>query len=589
MTTNNDDVGMRPGEEGNHFSELPGAPQSEEGVHGKQQRRRSKGKHGPPGPFGDLWHSVIWPLLVDDQDAELQAAPFVDALMENYPDQFIGQNRDSLARDLQRYFQRHRKGDYLGPDRTEPDRPRSRGQKASTGTDEVRVEETRARNGCGLRIDVYVDDGVVDHPSRVSFSIEVNGPGSVHAETPPDEIHPVSVVVQDCAKGNRGKKRRSDRPRRSHFPGTEIQVDFTHCDVLRVTIDGEPYCHLFFQGKLMYSGFCYVDIASGETLAALMKGVQGFLQHLGGVTRRLRSDNATSAIYDGKPLPSYQTFLDHYGLDIVLIPKGHPWENGGVERGNGVIKTTIKQALLRRRSREFSSKEEYAAFVQKIVDRLNGRKKVQKKLRIERGHLRTLPPTLALEHNKRTAKVRDTSVIVVSGCTYSVDYRAIGEVVNVEQYADRLDVYLQTRGPNGLRENGRLVASSPRLHGEGKVSFQYRHVIDYLVMNPHLLEGWDDQLKEFLFPTEFFKETYARLREWDAEGPTKRFWSANNRYLRILYMASRPDMESKVDIALQRLLKRNAPFSHEDVLKLVSSECDNPDCLIPDQVRVLLF
>ena len=68
-----------------------------------------------------------------------------------------------------------------------------------------------------------------------------------------------------------------------HPPGREAQVDFTHCGELGVTVCGEPFGHLLFHFVLSHSGWRYVDIAYGETFAALVKGMQGALWELGGV------------------------------------------------------------------------------------------------------------------------------------------------------------------------------------------------------------------------------------------------------------------------------------------------------------------
>ena len=56
-----------------------------------------------------------------------------------------------------------------------------------------------------------------------------------------------------------------------HPPGREAQVDFTHCGELGVTICGEPFGHLLFHFVLSHSGWRYVDVAYGETFAALVK------------------------------------------------------------------------------------------------------------------------------------------------------------------------------------------------------------------------------------------------------------------------------------------------------------------------------
>ena len=48
-------------------------------------------------------------------------------------------------------------------------------------------------------------------------------------------------------------------------------MDFTHCGELGVTVGGEPFGHLLFHFVLSHSGWRYVDVAYGETFAALVK------------------------------------------------------------------------------------------------------------------------------------------------------------------------------------------------------------------------------------------------------------------------------------------------------------------------------
>ena len=50
-----------------------------------------------------------------------------------------------------------------------------------------------------------------------------------------------------------------------HPPGREAQIDFTHCNSLRVTIGGRPYRHLLFQLVLSHSGWRYAEVVAGQT------------------------------------------------------------------------------------------------------------------------------------------------------------------------------------------------------------------------------------------------------------------------------------------------------------------------------------
>ena len=63
-----------------------------------------------------------------------------------------------------------------------------------------------------------------------------------------------------------------------HPPGREAQIDFTHCNGLRVAIGGRPHHHLLFQFVLSHSGWRYAEVVSGETFMALRQGLQAALR-----------------------------------------------------------------------------------------------------------------------------------------------------------------------------------------------------------------------------------------------------------------------------------------------------------------------
>ena len=83
-----------------------------------------------------------------------------------------------------------------------------------------------------------------------------------------------------------------------HPPGREAQMDFTHGEELRVTIAGIPFHHLFFEFVMSYSGWRFVDLAMGETLESVVKGLQGALWKLGGAPQVVRSDNLSAATHE---------------------------------------------------------------------------------------------------------------------------------------------------------------------------------------------------------------------------------------------------------------------------------------------------
>jgi hypothetical protein len=106
-----------------------------------------------------------------------------------------------------------------------------------------------------------------------------------------------------------------------HPPGREAQLDFTHGQELGITIAGDPFPHLLFEFVLSYSGWRYVDLARGETLEALVKGLQGSLWELGGVPEVVRSDNLSAATHELKNSRG-RSLSQRYGATTISVPPG---------------------------------------------------------------------------------------------------------------------------------------------------------------------------------------------------------------------------------------------------------------------------
>ena len=331
-----------------------------------------------------------------------------------------------------------------------------------------------------------------------------------------------------------------------HPPGREAQVDFTHC--------GEPFGHLLFHFVLSHSGWRYVDVAYGETFAALVKGMQGALWELGGVPEVLRTDNLSAATHElkgsgGRALNErYAAVLAHYGLRSTRTNPRSSHENGVAEQGHHRLKDAIGQALILRGSRDFRSVEAYISFVRQVADKRN--RLVGAKLEHERRCLRPLPPAPVPEYVTYRTKVRKWSTVRVANRTYTVPSRLIGMEVDVRQYADHLEVYYK----------GSPVERMDRVHGAGEAGIDYRHVIGSLVRKPGAFARY--RYREQMFPTGTFRLAYDALREWRGE-------RADVDHVRILHLAA-TTMESEVDRALGVLLEAGIPFDYAAVRELAA-------------------
>lgn len=352
-----------------------------------------------------------------------------------------------------------------------------------------------------------------------------------------------------------------------HPPGREGVLDFTHCTNLEVRIAGVLLIHLLFVFKLSHSGWTWAQVAFGETYEALLEGLQGALWALGGSPEVVRHDNLSAATHElkrsaGRSLTKrFKAALEHYDLRSTRIRPGEAHENGLAERGNGLVKQALTQALIVRGSRDFLSIVEYQAFVDGVLERKFNRQ-AGLKVAQERGVLRALPASRLPAYTTYQAKVRSFSTLRLGHRSYSVPSRLIGHEVTVRQYANHLEVYYKDR----------CVETLPRQRGEQTVRIDYRHVILSLVRKPGAFAAY--RYREELFPCLTFRRAYDALRRFRGD-------RADVEYVRILHLAA-TNLESEVEAGLRLLLEGGERFDYVVVKELVKPESKPvPEVRIP--------
>ena len=353
----------------------------------------------------------------------------------------------------------------------------------------------------------------------------------------------------------------------THPPGREAQLDFTHGTELGVRIAGEAFDHLLFEFVLCFSGWRWVSLAFGETFEALVDGLQGALWELGGVPEIARSDNLSAATHElkrsgGRALNErFAGVLAHYGLCSTRIHPGRSHENGVVEQAHHRLKSALAQALVIRGSRDFETVEQYVAFVQAVVARLN--RPSLTRLAEEREHLRPLPASRVPGYTVYRVKVRKWSTLRISNKTYSVPSRLRGHEVEVRQFANEVEVLYQ----------GKCVERMPRLRGGREHRIDYRHVIWSLVRKPGAFARY--RYREELFPTPAFREAYDALCRFRGE-------RADVDYVRTLHLAA-STLECTVEQALRELLEERAPFEYATIReRAVPAKPEVPELATPE-------
>lgn len=346
-------------------------------------------------------------------------------------------------------------------------------------------------------------------------------------------------------------------------PGILCESDFTHMDELGITLNGQPFAHLMYHFVLAYSNWETGTICFSESFESLSEGLQNALWKLGGTPAKHQTDRLSAAVNNLSNTEEftkrYQGLLAHYKLKGQKIQAGKGNENGDVEQSHHRLKRAVKQSLMIRGSSDFSSREEYEQFISKIMKKKNASR--QERFNEELKKLKVLPDARLEDYKELKVRVTKYSLLRIRSKRYSVPSRLIGSKVNVRLYADKLEVYY----------NSKLQETLPRLSGEKKeFHVNYRHIIDSLVRKPGAFENC--VYKECLFPTSRFRIAYDVLTESHSER------KATREYLKILHLAAR-ESEAKTDTALRHLIEKEQTISFENVHALVTSKNESSEYL----------
>jgi transcriptional regulator with XRE-family HTH domain len=346
-----------------------------------------------------------------------------------------------------------------------------------------------------------------------------------------------------------------------HHPGEVLQTDGVWLTELDVTIQEQPFSHLFIHCVLPYSNWEWGCLAQSESLAALRLGLQATLTKLGCVPHFHQTDNSSAATrllsaseraekrQQRGYTEGYLQLLKHFGLEPRTIHRNSPQENGDVESANGGLKRALHQHLLLRGSRDFASLDEYACFIEQVLERRNQSR--QQRLDEEMAIMPPLTASPLAAYQSLRVRVSKGSLIRVAKNHYSVPTSLIGRMVNVRIYEWHLDVCYGQR----------VVVTLPRLVGQTKQHINYRHIIDSLLRKPGGFRNY--RYRDALFPQTVFRQAWEQLNGWFSPR------QADLIYLRVLALAART-LESEVVAALHLLLERNHRWNETDVEALLN-------------------
>lgn len=330
------------------------------------------------------------------------------------------------------------------------------------------------------------------------------------AQLPPDEALPLRRSMRTFYrrvalwKRNHGPDKVAAIPQ-TQIPGRIIQFDWTHATELGVTINGAPYPHLLAHGVLPYSNCQWAIPCQSESTLSLKTGLQAAFWAFGGVTPETQTDQSSTATHqlhrgDDKRVlnDEYVALCRHLHTTPSTIHVRSPNENADVESAQGHLKRRLKQHLLLRRSRDFGSVGEYAAFVAKVCRALNALPDRAALFAEEQKHFRRLPKQPFPEYEEVSAPVGLYGTVQVKKAGYSVPSRLIGSTVQAR--VDELTVVVYF--------DGKEVARHARVHGQ-EHKIDYRHVLPSLLKKPGGFARC--RYRDQLFPSVVFRQAHERL------------------------------------------------------------------------------
>ncbi|HXH69794.1 MAG TPA: IS21 family transposase [Pyrinomonadaceae bacterium] len=280
-----------------------------------------------------------------------------------------------------------------------------------------------------------------------------------------------------------------------HLPGHQAQSDFTSFNELNITIDRQPFPHLFYHFCLTYSNWEMGNICFSESFEAFAEGLQNALWNLGKVPAEHRTDNLTAAVTRvgrrNEFTAGYTALLTHYALRASHTNPASPNENGDVEQSHRRFKSAVRQSLILRGSRDFRSRQEYSTFLSGVLVKRNRRR--ADKLAVEMAVMRELPALRLADSTALKVRVSRNSTVWVKNHLYSVPSQLIGEWVGIQLFAERLEV----------RYGDVLIEQIERVRETGASSINYRHIIHSLVRKPGAFERFHH--RQQLFPQFIFR------------------------------------------------------------------------------------
>jgi transposase len=250
---------------------------------------------------------------------------------------------------------------------------------------------------------------------------------------------------------HRGRRPQRVVPEIVHAPGEALLVDWGKVASVIDPKSGKRRTVWAFVGVLGYSRYRMVRLVMTQDTATTLAQLESMFQELGGVARKLTSDNPkcfalTACRYEPLLNPIYERFAAYYDTAIECLPPADPEKKGKVER---------PMPFIRRLLESFDGDWHDLAYAQAFIDRklavandcrhgTTGEKPLERLAATERAALKPLPKLTWQREEYHEGLVRRDGHVRFRGKYYSLDETLIGEDVQI--IGNQTTVWLYHRG-----------------------------------------------------------------------------------------------------------------------------------------------
>jgi transposase len=278
-------------------------------------------------------------------------------------------------------------------------------------------------------------------------------------------------------------------------PGQEAQVDFGYVGLMPdPSGNGKRKKAWAFNMRLSHSRYDYYEVVFDQKVETFIHCHENAFRFFRGVPQVVKIDNLKAGILEAhfyEPIYQrlYKQFSDHYGFYALPCRVRKPQEKGKVESGIKYIKNNFFAG------RQFKTWEDIRGQLQEWInnychERIHGTTKEKPRVLFEskeRKALKHLPTQDFHMGFRGQRKVHKDCHIILDHNFYSVPFKYVGKIVEVEDNAKEVKIFCEEK----------QIALHPHQEGKGGFSTQtahYRRYKYYTADSPEYLAAYKEKM-----------------------------------------------------------------------------------------------